>query len=108
MGADGTPIEWVWLPMEGGNLEVLRQTDIASLIATLKQEIGDRTDAHIYLHCSAGIHRTGFLAYILLRLMGHDSGAAFVELGALRSVTADQVGDDRIRLAEEFVEKILK
>lgn len=94
LGADETPCEWIWLPMEGGNLEVLRQTNILSLVATLKKEIGNQGNAHIYFHCSAGIHRTGFLVYILLRLMGHDRNAALAELANLRQFPAEQVGED--------------
>lgn len=99
--------------MEGGNLEVLRHTDISALIATLKDAIlGVDHDAppntHIYLHCSAGIHRTGFFAYILLRLMGFDAAAALNELAELRGVTANQVGDDRIKLAEGTVATLIK
>ena len=100
LGTEDQPCSWIWLPMEGGNLEVLRQTDILSLVTSLKAAIGDASDAHVYLHCSAGIHRTGFLAYILLRLMGYDPAAALAALAALRAVTADQVGDERITLAE--------
>lgn len=103
LGAGESPCEWIWLPMEGGNLEVLRQTDILSLVATLKKQIGNQEDAHIYFHCSAGIHRTGFLVYILLRLMGHDCNTALVKLAHLRQITAEQVGEDRIELAENFV-----
>ncbi|MCR9238191.1 MAG: tyrosine-protein phosphatase [Alphaproteobacteria bacterium] len=103
LGTGEMPCEWIWLPMEGGNLEVLRQTDILSLVATLKEAIEDQVDAHIYFHCSAGIHRTGFLVYILLRRMGHDRSTALLKLAELRQVTAEQVGDDRIELAEDFI-----
>jgi len=107
IGTDDAPCEWVWLPLEGGNLEVLRQSDVAGLVGTLRETIGARTDAHLYLHCSAGIHRTGFFAYILLRLMGFDPSNALCELGKLRPVTSDQVGDERTDLAEEFAMQLL-
>ena len=107
LGVEDQPCNWVWLPMEGGNLEVLRQTDIQELVSRLKSAMGDVVDAHVYLHCSAGIHRTGFFAYILLRLMGHDPTAALAALTALRQVTADQVGDERITLAEEVVASLI-
>lgn len=103
LGTGDTPCAWVWLPLEGGKLEILAQTDIQSLVTSLSEAVNDHVDAHIYLHCSAGIHRTGFFAYILLRLMGHDCTTALVELAALRPVTSAQVGEDRIALAEEIV-----
>ncbi|PYG26428.1 protein-tyrosine phosphatase family protein [Pelagimonas varians] len=103
LGTAERPCEWVWLPIEGGNQEALRQTDILSLVENLREAIANTPDVHIYLHCSAGIHRTGFFAYILLRLMGHDSAAALGELADLRHVTSNQVGEERIELADEFV-----
>ena len=102
LGSDARPCAWVWLPIEGGNLEVLRHTDVAGLVAILKAAIAQTQDPHLYLHCSAGIHRTGFVAYILLRLIGYESAAALSELAAWRQVTAAQVGEERIELAEEI------
>ena len=55
------------------------------------------------MHCSAGLHRTGYVGYILLRLMGLDESAAFEALKELRPITAEEVGADRIALAEAFV-----
>jgi hypothetical protein len=99
--------EWVWLPIEGGNLEILRQSDIASLIQSLTEAIKDEPNPRVYFHCSAGIHRTGFFVYILLRLQGHEPEKAESELRLLRGVTADQVGSERLELAEQIVSKLL-
>ena len=63
----------------------------------------DTPEPRLYFHCSAGIHRTGFFAYVLLRLRGLDRAEALHELSALREVTAAQVGDERIDLADEVV-----
>ena len=92
---------WVWLPVEGGRLEVLRETNLADHVRVLIDAIAEEPEPTIYIHCSAGIHRTGFFAYVLLRLQGLCRGAAEAELRRLRPVTAEQVGQDRLDLAEQ-------
>lgn len=99
--------EWIWLPVEGGHLETLEQTDLPQHLSTLADAIAGTVDPRIYFHCSAGIHRTGFFVYTLLRLQGLNTKAAFLELAKLRQVTADQVGADRLALADRIVEEIL-
>ena len=100
--------EWVWLPIEGGHLETLEKTDIPHALITLADAIADTESSRIYFHCSAGIHRTGFFVYILLRLQGRDAETALNELSQLRAVTAEQVGAERLALADQIVEQILK
>ena len=98
---------WVWMPLDGGHLDILRNADLDRLLGTLAQAIRDEPEPRLYLHCSAGIHRTGFLAYIILRILGADPDKARTQLAALREVTEDQVGDDRIALAEELVSELI-
>ncbi len=104
---DGQVCNWVWLPIEGGNLDVLRQTDISSLILSLVDAIKDTETPRLYFHCSAGIHRTGFFVYILLRLQGRSSEEALIKLAELRQVTADQVGSERLELADQIVSELV-
>jgi protein-tyrosine phosphatase len=94
---------WIWLPIEGGSLDHLRHTHLEHHVTTLLGALRNEPQPNVYLHCSAGIHRTGFFAYTLLRLSGLDSDAARRELARLRPVTADQVGADRLALAEEMI-----
>ena len=98
---------WVWLPLDGGGLEILRNADWAGHIGMLSRAVDGTPEPLLYLHCSAGIHRTGFFAYVLLRLRGLDRTEALRELTALREVTADQVGDERIDLGDELVSDLL-
>lgn len=93
---------WVWLPVEGGRLEVLRETDFAGHLETLAQAIETEPRPKIYFHCSAGIHRTGFFVYLLLRARGMNRDSAYEALKALRPVTAEQVGEQRLDLADEM------
>lgn len=92
---------WHHFPVNGGHLDILESLNVAQLFLlydTISREPGAPI---IYLHCSAGIHRTGFVAYLLLRYRGLSPEQARAELGNLRAVTLEQVGDDRIALAEE-------
>lgn len=98
--------DWVWLPIDGGRVDVLREVDLAGHLRTLLDSIANEPTPRIYFHCSAGIHRTGFFVYVLLRLRGLDRGAAIAELAALRSVTAEQVGDERLDLADAMVAEL--
>src|SRR5262245_19320376 len=61
-------IRWVWLPVAGGGMEVLAGLDVEHMIIQLGGAICETPSPRIYLHCSAGIHRTGFFVSLLLRL----------------------------------------
>ncbi len=95
---------WVWLPIQGGKLDILRNTNVTELVDTLLQAIADEPEPRLYFHCSAGIHRTGYFVYLLLRLNGMTRKEALAELANLRVVTAEQVGTERIDLADEILE----
>lgn len=94
---------WVWLPMDGGRLDVLRQVDLVGHLEKLLAAIATEPAPRIYFHCSAGIHRTGFFVYTLLRLRGATRDASLEALRILRPVTAEQVGAERLGLADEMI-----
>ncbi len=98
--------EWVWLPIEGGKLELLSQVDLSGYMQTLLQTIKEEPNPRLYFHCSAGIHRTGFFVYSLLRLRGNDPQEAQSQLAQLRDVTANQVGQERLDLAEQMIAQL--
>jgi protein-tyrosine phosphatase len=90
---------WVWLPVAGGNLEKLEAADTEAMVVQLAETIAQVTEPRVYVHCSAGIHRTGFFASMLLRLQPLDVDDIPGALAKLRPVTAQSVGQDRIALA---------
>src|SRR5262249_4815389 len=98
--------DWIWLPMPGASLEALRRIELEAMLSKLAESIALATSPRIYLHCSAGIHRTGFLASVLLRL-SHVPDIAGALL-ALRRVTAEQLGEDRLALAISRADKLLQ
>jgi protein-tyrosine phosphatase len=75
---------WVWLPMSGGGVSTLQELDARSIVSKLARAVKDSERPRIYLHCSAGIHRTGFFASLLLRLKPMDAGDILTALAALR------------------------
>jgi hypothetical protein len=95
--------EWIWLPIEGGSLEALSRLDLHDRLDALSAQIRRAERPLVYLHCSAGIHRTGFFAYAILRAGGMSAGDALAALHELRRVTAEQVGENRIALAETML-----
>nr|WP_070961400.1 tyrosine-protein phosphatase [Hyphomonas sp. Mor2] len=100
--ARGIGAEWHHFPIHGGHMDTLAKTDLSQLFLLHDEIVRTRDDAVIYLHCSAGIHRTGFVIYALLRYRGLTPEAAKAEVARLRPVTSEQVGEDRVALAEEM------
>lgn len=100
--ARGIGAEWHHFPIDGGHMDTLAKVDLSRLFLLYDEIVRARQDAVIYLHCSAGIHRTGFIIYALLRYRGLSPEAARVEVANLRPVTSEQVGEDRLALAEEM------
>lgn len=94
-------INWIWFPFsaskphDGKALVEVKNSyqELAKLL-----EAGDK----IYIHCSAGIHRTGMITYGLLRFLGKDKTVAFELLRQMREVTANQVGTERLLWADQF------
>lgn len=97
--------DWVWFPLSGGTHETLSQIDPHDLANTIGKALAGTPAPNIYLHCSAGIHRTGFIAYLLLRLSGYEPSDAQAALENMRGVTADQVGPERLELADQLLAK---
>lgn len=58
--------------------------------------------AKIYVHCSAGLHRTGMVAHGLLRYLGLGPAEALARLGELREATAQAATEPRLRWGEQF------
>lgn len=94
-------INWIWFsfsaskPHEGEAIALVNDLfkQLEALLATSNR---------IYIHCSAGIHRTGMITYGLLRFLGMTKPEAFKTLEILRTVTAKQVGEERLIWGDQF------
>jgi len=96
-------MEWLWIEL--GSTKTLpkrRRPDIAEALRDMESALGG--GACIFLHCSAGIHRTGMIAAALLFHLGRDRAQTLQTLTALRPLTAADLGDARLDWAQSFAE----
>lgn len=89
-------IGWLWFPMESANPPGKdRNNEIAVLFSTMEETLKER--GNIYIHCSAGIHRTGMITYAFLRFTGLDESTSKKKLKELRETTSEGAGVERLR-----------
>jgi protein-tyrosine phosphatase len=90
---------WLWLPLSSRP----EHADESAVRAALKSvRLALLQGGRVFVHCSAGIHRTGMIAYAILRSVGLGRGDACDVLRELRGVTADGVGESRLAWADRF------
>ena len=103
--AQDAGLEWKWIAIGSTkNLPARDKPEIRESLRSLAA-ILDR-GGRIYLHCSAGIHRTGMIAAALLFHLGHSEVDVREALRSLRHVTAQDMGDERFAWARVVVEKM--
>lgn len=75
--------EWLHLPVSGARLEGAGDHDTVKDAA---RAVAERLKAGktVAIHCSAGLHRTGVVGYLSLRLLGMTMAEAFELLGQIR------------------------
>jgi hypothetical protein len=79
-----------------------RKPEICDALQKMSAILGN--GGRIFLHCSAGIHRTGMIAAALFFHLGHDETQTLGALTALRAITAADVGAARIHWAQSFAQ----
>ncbi|MBN2664132.1 MAG: dual specificity protein phosphatase family protein [Bacteroidales bacterium] len=94
-------INWLWLPLENGNPP---SKELLPLILKTFNIIKSELTAgnKIYIHCSAGLHRTGMITYALLVFLGYDLQEAYDLLIKLRPLTAYEVRKKRLEWGQQF------
>ncbi|MGD9981084.1 MAG: protein-tyrosine phosphatase family protein [Hyphomonadaceae bacterium] len=94
-------LEWTWIELGSTkNLPKQRNPEIVHALSDLTRRL--RSGARIYLHCSAGIHRTGMIAAALLFHNEYNEEDARAALEVLRPITARDMGEERFRWARSF------
>ena len=104
----GLGVGWTHLPLSGADLSF--DKDWASL-ARLPEVVSLlRERQRVVVHCSAGMHRTGAVVYILFRLAGLQKDAALDGVRATREVTYEELIKARRGRAslEEFGEAVVQ
>lgn len=96
-----TGLDWIYLPLESADPPADdRLAQILQVFEEVRTALNQQ--ARIYIHCSAGIHRTGMITYAFLRHADFSADDAMATLARLRQETADGVGDKRRQWGEQF------
>jgi hypothetical protein len=94
-------LDWLWVDLGSTkSLPSARRVDLQDAVAKMAAIL--RGGGKLYLHCSAGIHRTGMMAAALLFHLGHDEAQTREMLARLRAVTAQDVGAERLEWARKL------
>jgi protein-tyrosine phosphatase len=93
-------LAWSWIPLASGRPPEGRPSREARAgIVELDRHL--RGGASVLLHCSAGIHRTGLVAYALFRHRGLDPDQARAAVRRLRAVTAEGLRPEHLRWGDQ-------
>ncbi|MCH2175984.1 MAG: tyrosine-protein phosphatase [Lentisphaeria bacterium] len=88
-------IGWMWLPLPNAKVpDANLDHQIETVFKNCKEVFSD--EGSIYIHCSAGIHRTGMITNALLRFLGYSQPEAGRMLTSMRQITHNQVGEERL------------
>lgn len=100
-------LTWIWVPVPNGKYP---EGEVHKRLIAAMPELSRLLDEgkSLLIHCSAGVHRTGTVAYGLLRYRGVDSQRAMAIIRTTRVETADGMmakrmkwGDDNARVAPQ-------
>lgn len=93
--SDKSGIGWLWFPMQSAGFPTEdRHQELVKLFKQMNSILLD--GGKIYIHCSAGIHRTGMITFAFLRFIGLSKEEAETKLAELRPTTSEGVGEDRM------------
>lgn len=105
-------IKWHNFPLAGANMALLMSKEASKMILDniilLHSKMKER-ELNIFVHCAAGIHRTGIILYTILRITGESESSAMEAIKQIRIETYRKCGDNRIQYAEKYlVQPLLK
>lgn len=92
----------LWLPLAGA--QPIEEPDGVAEIDTFYRQLASvLAGGHsVFVHCSAGIHRTGMITYGFLRHLGLPRDEARELLRRMRAITLDGVTEARLRWGDQF------
>jgi predicted protein tyrosine phosphatase len=93
-------LNWIWLPVPNGNHP---EGEVHERLVQAMPQLSQLLDEgkSLMIHCSAGVHRTGTVAYGLLRWRGIERNEAMRIIGRIRKETADGMMEKRRRWGDE-------
>ena len=102
--AQNAGLVWIWLPVPNGDFPTgevhQRLVDALPQLSNLLDE-----GASLLIHCSAGIHRTGTVAYGLLRWRGESREKALDLISQMRDDTHNEMGEKRLRWGDSITSR---
>jgi protein-tyrosine phosphatase len=103
--AKAVGLEWLWVPLFNGDPPPPdRDSDMRATIEGIARSITN--GGRVVLHCSAGIHRTGMIAYAILREFGQSPDQARATLERLSPITAGHVGEVRLAWGDRLLDHV--
>ncbi len=97
--------QWLWFPMHKAKpVSRDRNIELLSIFQNLQQILCN--GGKIYIHCSAGLHRTGMITYAFLRFIGKSSMQAMEALKYLRPLAEKEFTQKRLNWAEGFIKDV--
>jgi protein-tyrosine phosphatase len=93
-------LRWLWLPLSNGNPAEANEAATRSMLKQVRQAL--MSGAKVFIHCSAGIHRTGMITAALLRSLDLTREESEDLLRNLRDATAAGVGHTRLAWTDRF------
>jgi protein-tyrosine phosphatase len=100
-------LNWIWLPVPNGNYP---EGEVHQRLIHAMPQLSQLLDegSSLLIHCSAGIHRTGTVAYGLLRWRGVEREKAMRIIGEIRKETAEGMLGKRMRWGDENARQIVQ
>ena len=99
-------LSWLWYPMKSASSPSEdRLQELADLFQEMESILND--GGKIYVHCSAGIHRTGMITFAFLRFIGLSIEEAESKLAELRPTTSEGVGEERMEWGNSIYQKLI-
>ena len=91
----------VRLPLETANPPPPeRDAEVRAVFERMTAELAK--GGRVFVHCSAGLHRTGMIAYAYFRQLGLDPAAAEAAIRELRELTAAELTRERCAWGDRF------
>jgi len=98
-------MKWTWIPLGSARLPMSKEEEEMVLEALGELNRSLDNGAHLFVHCSAGIHRTGMILYALLRCRGHDKKEALELIRRIREETRTGLDEARLNWGEAMADR---
>jgi len=94
-------MDWLWIDLPNAQIpHEDMKPKITMVFESVKQKL--ENGEGVYIHCAAGMHRTGMITNAFLRFIGFTKESAYETLKKLRPLTAAAVLAHRLEYGEKF------